>query len=209
MKQNIPSEKIRYVALGDSYTIGEGVSEEERYPNQLVKHLKSEGFNITLIANPALSAQTTKDILKRQLMIFEDLNPNFTTILIGANDIVQGQNANNFKISFASILDQMQQKLGNENRIIVLTIPDFSATPTGNSLAQGILAEAVIIQFNKIIKEEAQKRNLKVVDLFEISKQMSDDPTLVVSDGLHPSGKEYSEWEKLIYPTAFDLLTSQ
>lgn len=205
--KKIPDTQIRYVALGDSYTIGDGVRQDENLPNQLTKHLQSEGFMVALIANPAVSGRTSQDVLGRQLEILRSSNPTFATLLIGTNDIIQGINAQNFRENFSKILDQMIEVLP-EKKIIILTIPAFSATPYGARLSQGTLIEAVIIQYNKIIKEEAEKRNLKVVDIFGISKEMGSNPSLVADDGLHPSAKEYKEWEKLLFPVSYNLLTS-
>ena len=84
--------------------------------------------------------------------------------------------------------------------------PDFGVTPEGPKYSRGRDISAGIGDFNRIVTEEARKRGLRVVDLFERSKQMAIDRSLVAADRLHPSGKEYAEWENLIYPAAVDLL---
>lgn len=206
-KSIIPKSQIRYVPLDDSYTIGDGVLESERYPNLLTKHLESDGFNIALVANPSISGRTSQDVLDRQLAILKHSNPTFATLLIGANDIVQRVTIQKFRTNLSQILDTLEQTLPDK-KIITLTIPAFSATPYGTRLSQVTLVEAVIIQYNKIIKEEAEKRNLKIVDIFEISKEMADNPSLVAADDLHPSTKEYTEWVKLLFPISYNLLTS-
>lgn len=207
-REAIPKNGITYVSLGDSYTIGEGVKERERYPNQLVSRLKDEGFMIYFVANPAVAGRTLADVIARQVPVVEQTKPSFVTLLIGANDIVQGRSAEIFRRDFSTLLDRLISLVPNK-QIIVLTIPDFSATPAGNSLSRGVLVETIIVQFNTNIKKEALLRGIAVVDVFEMSKKMSTDPSLVLPDGLHPSAKAYKEWTDLLYPTAYKVLTQQ
>jgi acyl-CoA thioesterase-1 len=96
--------------------------------------------------------------------------------------------------------------LPNKKRLLVVTIPDFGVTPTGHKYARGRNIHEGIMQFNKIVTEEAHKRGLQVVDIFPISKKMGEDKSLVGKDGLHPSAKAYAEWEKIIFPAAQALL---
>ena len=88
----------------------------------------------------------------------------------------------------------------------MVTIPDFGVTPTGPRYAHGRNISEGLTRFNQIIAEEAIKRDLRVVDVFPLSKKMHDDLSLVAADGLHPSAKEYDEWEKIIFPVALELL---
>jgi lysophospholipase L1-like esterase len=122
------------------------------------------------------------------------------------NDWVQGVDVETFRRHFIYLVDQMLAILRDKNQLLVVTIPDFGITPTGPRYARGRNISEGIASFNKIITEEATKRGLRVVDVFAISKQMGDDPSLVAADGLHPSAKEYAAWEKVIFPTALDLL---
>jgi lysophospholipase L1-like esterase len=96
--------------------------------------------------------------------------------------------------------------LPNKKRLLVVTIPDFGVTPTGPKYARGRNIHEGIMQFNQIVTEESRKRGLTVVDIFPLSKRMAQDKSLVAKDGLHPSAKEYAEWEKLIFPAAMQLL---
>src|SRR5437870_12106891 len=100
----------------------------------------------------------------------------------------------------------MLEVLPNKNRLLVVTITDFGVTTAGRGYARGRDISEGISRFNQIITEEAAKRGLHVVDIFPISKKMRDDASLVAVDGLHPSAKEYAEWEKNIFPTALQLL---
>ena len=100
----------------------------------------------------------------------------------------------------------MLEVLPNKDRLLVVTIPDFSAAPAGSTYARGRNIPEGIARFNKVIAEEAVRRGQRIVDVFALSQGMRDDPSLVAKDGLHPSAKEYAEWEKIIFPTALELL---
>jgi lysophospholipase L1-like esterase len=197
---------IRYVALGDSYTIGEGASVNESWPAVMTRHLNAQGVDVDLVANPSRTGWTTKDLIDKELPIFRDLKPDFGTLLIGVNDWVQGVDADTFRKHFAFIVDQMLGVLRDKNRLLIVTIPDFSVTPTGPKYARGRNISEGIASFNKIIADESKKRGLHVVDLFEESKKMGSDRALVAADGLHPSAKAYAAWEKIIFPAALELL---
>ncbi|HET9419233.1 MAG TPA: GDSL-type esterase/lipase family protein [Chthoniobacterales bacterium] len=200
-------EKIRYVALGDSYTIGEGASPDESWPALLTRHLRAQDVDVDLVANPSVTGWTTQHLIDRELSIFRKEKPNFGTLLIGVNDWVQGVNEKTFRQRFTFILDEMLKVLGNKNRLLVVTIPDFGVTPSGGQYARGRNISEGIASFNKIVTNESLRRGLRVVDVFALSKKMGSDHSLVAADGLHPSAKEYAEWEKVIFPTALELLT--
>lgn len=200
------AEKIRYVALGDSYTIGEGASPNESWPALLTRHLKAEGVDVDLIANPSVTGWTTQQLLDHELPIYRKSNPNFATLLIGVNDWVQGVSAEKFRNNLNHILDEMLKLLPNRSRLLVITIPDFGVTPTGPKYARGRNISEGITSFNRIVTDESQKRGLRVVDLFPESKRMAKDRSLVAIDGLHPSAKAYTAWEKIIFPAAVRLL---
>jgi lysophospholipase L1-like esterase len=199
-------EKIRYVALGDSYTIGEGASPNESWPALLTHHLKAEGVDVDLVANPSVTGWTTQQLIDNEVPIFRKEKPNFGTLLIGVNDWVQGVSAEKFRSNFNHILDDMLSILPNKSRLLVITIPDFGVTPTGAKYARGRNISEGIASFNKIVTDESQKRGLRVVDLFHESKKMGEDRSLVAADGLHPSAKTYADWEKIISAAALDLL---
>ena len=205
-QKNKQDERIRYVAIGDSYSIGEGASPDESWPVLLTRHLNAQGLHVALVANPSRTGWTTQQAIDLELPIFLGSKPNFGTIQIGVNDWVQGIDAETFRKHFALLADGMLEVLPNKNRLLVVTIPDFGVTPTGPKYARGRNISEGIASFNKIIAEESNKRGLRVVDVLAISQKMRDDPSLVAADGLHPSAKEYVEWEKTIFQTAFELL---
>ena len=197
---------IRYVAIGDSYSIGEGASPDESWPAVLTRHLNQKGLQADLVANPSRTGWTTQNAIDRELPIFLKEKPNFATLQIGVNDWVQGVDAETFRKRFTFLADQMLEGLRDKNRLLIVTIPDFGVTPTGPRYARDRNSSEGIAAFNKIVTEESKKRGLRVVDVFELSKQMGKDRSLIAADGLHPSAKEYAEWEKIIFPTALELL---
>lgn len=201
------SGKIYYVAIGDSYTIGEGVAEAETYPVLLANHLQDEGVDIELVANPAVTGYTTQDAISYELPVLEASNANFVTVLLGANDVLS-KDARAFQRNYALLLDEIQEKLPDKDMVILLTIPDFSVTPYAKTF--GYTQEEIrdaIIAFNAVIKAEASERQLKAVDLFSLSGGLEGNPEMLVSDGLHPSGKQYMLWEKELFPVVYEMLS--
>jgi acyl-CoA thioesterase I len=198
---------VRYVAIGDSYSIGEGASVDQSWPAVLTRHLKAQGLQVDLVANPSVTGWTSQQAIDRELPIFLQSKPNFATLQIGVNDWVQNVDETAFRKRFASLVDQMLAVLPGKDRLLIVTIPDFSVTPTGARYSRGRNISEGLTRFNEIINDEAKKRSLKVVDVFPTSKAMKTDPSLIAADGLHPSAKEYAEWEKIILPVASQLLT--
>jgi len=191
-------QEIRYVALGDSYTAGTGASPEESWPVILTERLKADGWNIKLIANLARSAGTTQNVIDQQLPVYKTLKPNFATVLIGANDLIQGVSPAQFRRHLSLLLGEMVNVLPNDGQLLVVTIPDFFITPAGAQFSMVIDVVQGIRKFNAIIKEEAERRNLALVDIFPVSQQMGQDASLIGADGLHPSAKAYASWAELI-----------
>jgi lysophospholipase L1-like esterase len=175
----------------------------------LTRHLNEKGLRVELVANPSVTGWTTQEAIDRELPVFLKVKPNFATLQIGVNDWVQGVGSETFRKHFAFLVEQMVGVLRDKNRLLIVTIPDFGVTPTGSRYARGRNISEGIASFNKIIIDEAAKRGLRVVDIFELSKKMGNDKSLVAADGLHPSAKEYAEWEKTIFPAALELLKKE
>jgi lysophospholipase L1-like esterase len=205
----IRQERIRYAVIGDSFSCGEGASPKESWPALLTQHLNAQGLHVDLVSNPSVTGWTTKDAIDREFPKFIASNPTFATLLIGVNDWVQGVDEETFRKRFSYLIDQMLSVLPNKKRLLVLTIPDFSVTPDGPNYSRGRNISEGIARFNGIVTEESKKRGLRLVDIFPLSKKMGEDKSLVAKDGLHPSAKEYAEWENLIFPVALNLLTDR
>ncbi len=191
--------QIKYLPLGDSYTIGQSVSENQRWPNQLVKKLAADNVALKIVANPSVTGYTTQDLIDKELPLLAKLNPDFVTIQIGVNDYVQGVNIATFQKNLNFILDSVQKRIPQPRNIVLVTIPDYAKTPTGARFGSPDQATAAITNFNKTITQAGAARGLPVADVFAISQKVTDDPGLIAGDGLHPSGAQYSLWTSIIY----------
>jgi acyl-CoA thioesterase I len=200
---------LRYVALGDSYTIGTGAPPAAAWPKVLTNHLNAAGLSVQLAANPARNGYTTENLIKLELPVLDTLQADFVTVLIGVNDWVRGVDKKTYRQNLIFILDAVQQKISNQKNILLVTIPDFGLTPQGQAYSKGRNISKGISEFNAIIRAEARKRGLPCADIFPISKDAGTDPSLVADDGLHPSAKGYAAWEKIIFAAAVKLLAGK
>ena len=198
-------QTVGYLALGDSYTIGESVSEAERWPNQLAELLRAEGVTVevTIIAHTGW----TTDELWRGMQVAK-LEPPYdlVSLLIGVNNQYRGYDINEYNEQFVFLLNKsIEHAGGDQNRVIVLSIPDWGVTPFALGRDRGQIAKE-INEFNLVNREESEKAGVHYVDVIPSSREASNDISLIASDGLHPSGKMYSEWARLAYPEALKAL---
>ncbi|GJL79121.1 MAG: lysophospholipase [Nitrospinaceae bacterium] len=200
------AETIRYVAIGDSYTICEGVPEEDCWPALLTRHLVSAGIDIELTANPARTRWKVEDAIRSEFPVFKEARPTFATLLIGVNDWVHGSGKNKFTSNLRVLMDRMREHLPHPRRLLVITIPDFSCAPRGETYGFGRNIAKGILKYNQIIKKEARERGLAVVDIFPLSQTFCNRPEMFVEDGIHPSAQQYALWEQLIFPEAYNML---
>jgi acyl-CoA thioesterase I len=201
---------LRYVALGDSYTIGTSVAEPERWPDRLVAELATDSPDpgsprLDLIANLAVNGRTSGDVIRDQLPALEKLQPGFVTLLIGVNDVVQGVPEASYRANLETILDDLTGRLPVD-RILVVTTPDYTVTPAGADYGDPASQRAGIVRNNAILTELAGARGIGVVDIFDISGRAATDRLLVASDGLHPSGVQYALWVERIAPVVSRLI---
>jgi len=192
---------LRYVALGDSYTIGTSVAEEERWPNQLA----AVEPGLELVANLGVNGYTTRDVIDLELPQLEALEPEFLTILVGVNDVVQRVPAPHYRQRLGQILDALVAKVG-AGRVLALTMPDYTVTPSGAEYGDPVRQSAAIRANNEILKELAGGRLVRVVDIYDLSLKAAEDPTLVAVDGLHPSASQYVLWMSRIFPAVRQML---
>jgi lysophospholipase L1-like esterase len=196
---------FRYLALGDSYTIGESVAEADRWPNQLTDLLVNKGIptDITIIAR---TGWTTSELW--QGIQEQEVDPPYdlVSLLIGVNNQYRGYDINEYREQFIFLLNKSIEYAGGDpNRVIVLSIPDWGMTP----FAWGRNAQQIandIDAFNAVNREESKKTNVHYVDVTPISRQVVNDPSLIAADGLHPSGKMYAMWAKVALPEALKAL---
>ncbi len=198
---------LRYVAIGDSYTIGHLVAAEERWPNRLSAALTARGIPVELVANPAATGWTTADALEREVPVLAGAEADFVTVQVGVNDWVQGVSPALFQERFSKLLDAVRKELRDPQNVLVVTVPDFSATPAGGQYSGERDVTRGIAEFNGIIEEEAHARGLEAADVFGVSQVSRNRLDFIASDGLHPSALQYEAWVEAILPAAERVLT--
>jgi lysophospholipase L1-like esterase len=189
----------RFLALGDSYTIGESVAVADRWPNQLMRELRKRGVET---GEPQIIAKTgwTTDELSSAIDAAKPSGRfDLVTLLIGVNNQYRGRDAEQYRKEFAALLKRAIGFAGGDaKRVVVVSIPDWGVTPFAASRDRAKIA-AEIDRFNAINAEETKRAGAKYADITPISRKS---PTLVAPDGLHPSAAMYAQWVTVILPQA-------
>lgn len=194
-------KSMNFLALGDSYTIGESVSESERWPVQLSKTLSDEGINFQEPLIVARTGWTTDELTKGIAAAKIDKTFDLVSLLIGVNNQYRGRSSEQFRTEFVGLLHQAIAFAGGmKDRVFVVSIPDWGVTPFAQGRDKDKIAKE-IDAFNLVCKEEAEKAGIKYFDITPISRMAVQDPGLIAPDGLHPSGKMYAAWVELMLPT--------
>jgi lysophospholipase L1-like esterase len=198
---------MKYVALGDSYTIGTSVPEADRWPNLLVAALgaATPPIVVDLVANLAVNGFTSRDVIEVELPRLARLEPGLVSLLIGVNDVVQRVPPERYRANVALALDELVTRVGAE-RAFAVTTPDYTVTPAGADYGDPATQAVGIREVNRILAEEAAARSIAVVDIHDLSLRAADDRRLVARDGLHPSGAQYALWVERIRPAVARLL---
>ncbi len=200
------SAALRYVALGDSYTIGTATrGDGERWPNQLVARLGADGPGLALVANLGVNGYTSRDVIDSEMPRLAALRPGFVSVLVGVNDVVQGVPEATYARNAADILDELVAALPSD-RIVTVATPDYTVTPQGAAYGDPALQSAGIRRMNELLRDVATARGVAFVDIHDVSLRAASDRSLVAGDGLHPSGAQYSLWVDRIAPVVADLL---
>lgn len=196
-KKNMNSNKLTYLALGDSYTIGEGVEAKDRYPQQAVEKLKEIGFDFS---NPKIIATTgwTTDELKKGIQTegIQGEGYDLVTVLIGVNNQYRGRTIENYQIEFREILiDAINFAKGHKNNVVVFSIPDWGVTPFAidKKINQQKVSQE-IDQYNQAKKIITQEMGVAFIDITEHYRTEGMKSESLVSDQLHPSGLIYQSW---------------
>ena len=200
------SAQTTYLALGDSYTIGQSVSASERFPVQLVSILQKNNIKIQNADIIAVTGWTTADLLNALRDQPVKANYTFVTLLIGVNNQYQGRSLDEYKSQFLQLLDSAVHLAGNKNdHVFVLSIPDYSVTPFAQGLDRQKIATE-IDEFNAANKAISQNAGVQYLDITAISREAKDYPGLVAADGLHPSAAQYSRWDELLAPLVLNVI---
>lgn len=198
---------IKFLALGDSYTIGHSVSSDERWPNQLQDSLKGRGYDTLPNTILATTGWTTANLLQAIRTNNLDNDYNLVSILIGVNNFYQGKPVNQFRKELPIIIDSALSLCHNDtNALFIVTIPDYGYTPFGQN-NQAEISEKTDL-YNGIKDSVAAIYNIPVYNITPVSRKGLDEPGLVASDGLHPSGKQYTLWVQHILQNMLTITTS-
>ena len=193
---------VRYVALGDSYTIGTAVDESERWPNQLVERVPG----LELVANLGVNGFTSGDLIARELPALDRHEPELVTLLIGVNDVVQGVPEEQYAANVRRIVETLLERLPPD-RIVCVATPDYTKTPQGAAFGDPEQRAAAIERANSTLRTVCEDYEIAFVsESYAISLEAADEPGLVADDGLHPSGEQYRRWTDAIAPVVEDLL---
>ncbi len=196
-KNPLPEKPIRFLALGDSYTIGQGINPEDTWCNQLANRLQNTDFqldNVKIIARTGWTTQNLKDAILNEK---PDSSYHLVSLLIGVNNQYQGRNSNEYRAEFEELVHTAIMFANNEKRrVFVLSIPDYGVTPFGSGFS-GVSAE--IQRFNNINREISAQYGISYFNITPISQQAQTDTSLLAPDKLHPSAKMYALWVDLIF----------
>jgi lysophospholipase L1-like esterase len=196
-----------YLALGDSYTIGEAVPDTESYPYRLVQKINQQGLNF---ANPpkviAVTGWTTDNLINAVAQSgIDGKKYDLVTLLIGVNDQYQNLSQDNYRIKFKQVLETaITFAGGNKSHVFVLSIPDWGVTPFAGG--NGAVIGTLIDQFNAINRSISEAEGMNYLDITGISRRAAAEPELIAADGLHPSGKMYGLWVDELAPMVLEAL---
>ena len=194
------AKPLTYLALGDSYTIGESVTAAERYPVQLTERLNADGLDVEAPKIIATTGWTTRNLIDG--IAAEDIEGNtydLVSLLIGVNNQFQGKPLPEYRTEFTELLNAAIAFAGGDRaRVFVVSIPDYGYTPFGQNNQASI--SAGVDAFNDAARSITLAKEVDFFNITDISREWAaGDNTLVASDGLHPSGEQYRRWVESFY----------
>ncbi len=200
MNHSSTAGNFSWLALGDSYTIGESVNEEERFPAQTITLLKKNNILFRKPEYIAVTGWTTQNLLDG-IAQKNPQNPfDVVSLLIGVNDQYQHLDTAGYRTRFTACLEKAIELSGNKKEhVFVFSIPDYSVTPFAGKMDTAQISKE-IEAFNMINKAVALSYNISYTDITPLTREAENDNTLIALDRLHPSGKEYARWAALLAP---------
>jgi len=198
------NEGLHYLALGDSYTIGQGIDAESAWPQQLAEQLEQQDISIDEVSIIAKTGWTTRqllDAIDREAPQPQDL----VSLLIGVNNQFQKQDFSIFQAEFDELLSRsLELAFDRRNRVFVVSIPDYGVTPFGAD--RGVEVGVEIDKYNNFIRERCVAMDISYIDVTGISRELMDEEDALASDQLHPSALQYAMWVEVILPKVKELL---
>jgi lysophospholipase L1-like esterase len=195
-----PKDSLTYLALGDSYTIGQSVSVSDRYPSRAVALLRADSMPYNDPDVIAATGWTTSDLLAALPDTAPSTPYHIVSLLIGVNNQYRGLSQSLYRDQFTALLQRSIRMAGSRpSHVIVLSIPDYAVTPFASGRNRAAVA-AEIDSFNTINRELSLAYQVRYIDVTGESRKAADDPSLIASDSLHFSGKEYAIWAAMMHP---------
>ncbi len=180
---------IRYLALGDSYTIGTGASDEKHsWPAQIATRLRAD------LTNPAVNGYTTLDLIRDELPLLEQVDPDVVSVLIGVNDLVQGRTPQQYRRSLSAIYAEVK-----DQRVVAVSIPSWSYVPAAAQFGGREHVDRMTRLFNDVAREEATHRGFTWIDITEASRSHIGTLGWIADDELHPGDAQYAAWADAIW----------
>ena len=198
-----PTDRLSYLALGDSYTIGEQVTQSESFPYQLRTNLGKQALNLSVPKIIATTGWTTGELITGIKGETVASKYDLVTLLIGVNNQYRGDSIDLYRTEFKELLKTaIEFAGGNMAHVFVVSIPDWGVTAYGAQSGREVqIIEKEIDAFNAVNKEETLKAGISYTDITPASRNASADASLITTDGLHPSGKMYKEWADALSPS--------
>ena len=191
---------LRYLALGDSYTIGTGASgEAHNYPSILAARLTKTAGRKVEVTNPAVNGFTTRDLIENELGYVAALKPDLVSLLIGVNDLVQGRTPEQYREALVKINDEVAGLGLGTGRVVAISIPNWSVTPAAATFGDTDQLRGLTETFNRIALREAEARGFTWVDITAASTSGLGAPAWISSDQLHPGDPQYAAWAEVIW----------
>jgi acyl-CoA thioesterase I len=191
---------IRFLALGDSYTIGTGSSgPKHSWPSIIAQRLKQQTGKKVELTNPAVNGFTTLDLIAKELSHLERLKPDLVTILIGVNDLVRERSPADYRASLVRIYDAVSTRMQPEGRAFAVSIPNWSVVPAAREYGDPEQIRDLTDTFNDIAGDEATARGFGWIDITAASISGLGTPGWISSDGLHPGDRQYAAWAEVIW----------
>ena len=191
---------MRYLALGDSYTIGTGASSPANsWPAIIARRLAQEIGGRALLTNPAVNGFTTLDVIEHELPQVRRVKPDLVTILIGVNDLVRDRSPEDYRASLVEIYDELAKERALGVRVFAVSIPNWSVVPAAREYGDPERIRDLTDTFNDIAREEAERRGFGWIDITAASLSGLGTPDWIASDGLHPGDNQYAAWAEVIW----------
>ncbi len=188
----------RYLALGDSFTIGTGSRPDASFPSRLAELALERGAVVSL-KNVAVNGYSTQELIERQLPVVRGFAPTHVTLAIGANDLARGRGPTDYRRNLWIIFAALERDGVDPKNVWALPQPDWSKSPSARAFGQPAQLHAQIVLYNTILSEEVRAFGGKYFDLFPLMEEQAAQQ-LVASDGLHPSAAAYAAWADRLDP---------